>query len=388
MSPEGRIAAEHIWKRFRRDRPPTRLKDIFERARPATPGGRWRWALRDVDLVVEHGEAVGLVGVNGSGKSTLLKILNRIMYPEYGRLEVRGRVGALIEVRSGIHPQLSGRENIFLYGSLLGLTRRQVAERFDEIVEFAGVAPAIDRQVKFYSTGMQMRLGFAVAAFLEPDVLLVDEVLAVGDTSFQQRCLDRMRTVLGMGTTLVFVSHDLAAVEAVCTRGVWIDDGEVRADGSVGEVLSQYRTAIEEAAIEGAAQRGPVRLTESEVGMEGSGVAAHRPLPLRFVLESDAPVVGNLCVGVSDGPSSPFFVVRRDDVHLRAGTTETRCTIEEVPLGRGVYYVWFGIYHEGRELLPWQPAARVEIGGASADPPPRGVMRLSPVHVRATWEIG
>ena len=198
--PDGTIDATHIWKRFRAD--PTRQS---LRARAATvkrhlrgrgPAGLALGARGRRVPGRSPGEAVGLVGINGSGKSTLLKILTRVMYPYAGRVEVAGRTGALIEVRAGIHPELTGRENIHLYGTLLGLPRRMVASRFDEIVEFAQLEDAIDRQVKFYSSGMQMRLGFGVAAFLEPDVLLVDEVLAVGDTGFQQRCIDRMRTML------------------------------------------------------------------------------------------------------------------------------------------------------------------------------------------------
>ena len=219
MLPEGSIAASHLWKRFRADKRHRVLREQVAKVSDRLRGRRrgWRWALRDVDLHVEPGEAVGLMGPNGSGKSTLLKILTRVMYPYAGRLEVSGRVGALIEVRAGIHPQLTGRENAFLYGSLLGLNRRQVQQRFDEIVAFAQLEDAIDRQTKFYSSGMQMRLGFSVAAFLEPDILLVDEILAVGDSSFQQRCLERMSAALAEGVSLVFVSHDLAAIEAVTT---------------------------------------------------------------------------------------------------------------------------------------------------------------------------
>src|SRR5919198_4084977 len=208
MLPSGSISATHLWKRFHADRRRRLLLDQLQ-SLPALlrGGGRrgWRWALRDVDLVAEPGESVALVGANGSGKSTLLKILTGVMYPYSGRVEAAGRVGALIEVRAGIHPDLTGRENIQLYGALLGLGRRKVRERFDEIVGFAELEDAVERQVKHYSTGMQMRLGVAVAAFLEPDILLVDEVLAVGDASFQQRCLDRMRQGLTQGTTLGFV---------------------------------------------------------------------------------------------------------------------------------------------------------------------------------------
>src|SRR5438105_48973 len=250
-SPKGSIEVGHVWKRFRADRRRRLLRDEIQRlsARLAGKAKRgWRWALRDVNLRLEPGESVGLVGVNGSGKTTLLKILTRVMYPYSGRVEVGGRVGALIEVRAGLHPELTGRENVFLMGSLLGLRRKEVAARFDAIVAFSELEPAIDRQLKFYSSGMQTRLGFAVAAFLEPDILLVDEVLAVGDASFQQKCLERMRAVIREGTTLVFVSHDLPAVDSTCARGVWLSDGSVRSDGPIGDVLNGYRQYIEKAA--------------------------------------------------------------------------------------------------------------------------------------------
>ena len=185
------------------------------------------------------------MGPNGSGKSSLLKILSGVMRPYAGTVDVVGRIGALIAVQAGIHNELSGRENIYVYGSILGLKRQEVARRFDEIVEFSELGDAIDRQVKFYSSGMQMRLGFSVVAFLDPVVLLVDEVLAVGDSSFQQRCLDRMRQVLAGGATLVFVSHDLAAVESICNRCVFLHDGVIRNDGPIRDVLSQYRGWIE-----------------------------------------------------------------------------------------------------------------------------------------------
>src|SRR5688500_10689509 len=187
MSPEGTLVADRVWKRFHADRRYSQLRTEIQRLRERGRRRRddYRWALRDVDFRVAPGDSIALVGINGSGKSTLLKILTRVMYPYAGSLDVVGRVGALIEVRAGIHPELTGRENIHLYGTLLGLSRKEVASRFDEIVDFAQLEDAIDRQVKFYSSGMQMRLGFGVAAFLEPDVLLVDEVLAVGDSTFQ-----------------------------------------------------------------------------------------------------------------------------------------------------------------------------------------------------------
>lgn len=247
-SPRGTVEVDHLWKRFRIG---TRLvlRDHIERLGARLHGSTdrgWRWALRDVDFRIEPGEAVGLVGRNGSGKSTLLKILTRVMYPYAGRVAASGRVGALIEVQAGLHEDLTGRENIVLYGSLLGWSRREVARRFDDIIDFAELRDAVDRQVKFYSSGMHMRLGFSVAALLEPDVLLVDEVLAVGDGAFQARCLARLQEVIDGGTTLVYVSHDLDTVRRVCDRVLWLDSGSVREDGKSGAVLAAYESDLDQ----------------------------------------------------------------------------------------------------------------------------------------------
>jgi ABC-type polysaccharide/polyol phosphate transport system ATPase subunit len=391
MSPKGIIDARHIWKRFRADRRRMLLRDELEHLRNAVRGNvsnRWRWALRDLDLRVRPGESVGLIGINGSGKSTLLKILARVMYPYAGSLEVTGRVGALIEVRAGIHPDLTGRENVYLYGSLLGLPRREVTKRFDAIVGFAEVERAIDRQVKFYSSGMQMRLGFAVAAFLEPDILLVDEVLAVGDSSFQQKCMQRMGEVLAQGTSLVFVSHDLAAVEAACARGLWLHDGVVAADGEVRDVLGVYREAIEESAQSGPVPTGPVRLLKAVVSSEdGAMPKTQAPLDLALVVESDAARSASVCVGVSDGPATPFFLVRRE-LELAAGESEVRLAISSLPLPRGRFYVWVSILDAaGRDVLTWHPTAHFDVAGPDLDASPRAVMRLSPIYVDASLEV-
>lgn len=392
MLPEGSISARRIWKRFRADRRRRLFRDELQRlkARFRGKGGRgWRWALRDVDLVAKPGESIGLVGVNGSGKTTLLKILARVMYPYAGVLEVAGRVGALIEVRAGIHPDLTGRENVYLYGSLLGLRRKEVAGRFDDIVAFAELEEAIDRQVKYYSQGMQMRLGFAVAAFLEPDVLLVDEVLAVGDASFQQKCLERMRTVLNQGTTLVFVSHDLAAVEATCSRGLWLQQGIVQADGPVRDVLSRYRQSIEESAVRTFETDGLIRVLKVEAaGSNGDALQTDGPFDVRLVLESSEPRSGILFLGVSEGTPSPIFLLRRD-LHLRSGETEVRCRVARVPLPRGRFYLWAGIYDaRAHDLFPWQPATHFEVSGPDLDATPRAIARLAPVHVAAEWQLG
>jgi len=201
------------------------------------------WALRDVSFDVRQGEVIGLIGRNGGGKSTLLKILARITAPTTGRAGVRGRVGSLLEVGTGFHPDLSGRDNVFLAGAVLGMRRAEIARKFDQIVEFAGVEQFIETPVKRYSSGMYLRLAFAVAAHLEPEILLVDEVLAVGDAEFQRRCLGKLQSVGNLGRTVLFVSHNMAAVLRLCPRAVYLDHGRVVADGPAADVVGAYLDA-------------------------------------------------------------------------------------------------------------------------------------------------
>lgn len=202
------------------------------------------WALRDISFVVRRGETLGLIGHNGSGKSTALKLMCRILEPTAGQVRVEGRVAALIELGAGFHPDLTGRENIFLNGSLLGLTRAEMEMRYDEIVEFSELGRFIDMPLKHYSSGMQMRLGFAIATCVDPDVLLIDEVLAVGDEGFQRKCLARINHFRGSDKAIVFVSHDLGAVRQLCDRVVWLEDGVVMAQGPAHEVVAQYLVRV------------------------------------------------------------------------------------------------------------------------------------------------
>jgi lipopolysaccharide transport system ATP-binding protein len=198
------------------------------------------WALKDVSLEVEHGEVLGIIGRNGSGKSTLLKILSRITKPTEGHAEIRGRVGTLLEVGAGFHPELTGRENIYLNGSILGMTRREIERKFDEIVEFAECGRLLDTPMKHYSSGMYVRLAFAVAAHLETEILLVDEVLAVGDAAFQKKCLGKIGEAAGQGRTVLFVSHNMIAVDSLCTRAICLHEGTVVLQGPPGLVTSRY----------------------------------------------------------------------------------------------------------------------------------------------------
>lgn len=198
------------------------------------------WALKGVNFEVKHGEVIGIIGRNGAGKSTLLKILSRITEPTAGHVDVYGRVGALLEVGTGFHSELTGRENIFLNGAILGMSREEIRRKFDEIVDFAGVEKFIDTPVKHYSSGMGLRLGFAVAAHLEPDILIVDEVLAVGDAEFQRKCMGKMGEVAGEGRTVIFVSHNMAAVRHLCSRGIYLNSGEVNFSGEIDVVIGKY----------------------------------------------------------------------------------------------------------------------------------------------------
>lgn len=198
------------------------------------------WALKDVNFEVHPGEVLGIVGPNGAGKSTLLKILSRVTEPTSGRIELYGRSGSLLEVGTGFHPELSGRENIFLNGAILGMPKREITRKFDEIVAFAEVERFIDTPVKHFSSGMYLRLAFAVAAHLEPDILIVDEVLAVGDARFQRKCLDKMEDVGEQGRTVLFVSHSMPAISRLCSRAILIDGGTVTADGQSDEIIRAY----------------------------------------------------------------------------------------------------------------------------------------------------
>jgi lipopolysaccharide transport system ATP-binding protein len=198
------------------------------------------WALKEVSLTIERGEVVGIIGRNGAGKSTLLRVLSKITYPTSGNIRTQGRVASLLEVGTGFHEELTGRENIYLNGSILGMKKREIDAKLDAIVAFSEVERFLDTPIKHYSSGMRLRLGFAVAAHLDPDVLIIDEILAVGDAGFQRKCLSAMENLQRGGRTVLFVSHNMAAVENLCTRGIWVDEGGIRMDGKAREVINAY----------------------------------------------------------------------------------------------------------------------------------------------------
>ncbi len=319
------------------------------------------WALREVSFGVEEGETLGLIGSNGAGKSTLLKVLSRITEPTEGRATIRGRVGSLLEVGTGFHPELTGRENIYLSGTILGMSRNDVRSKFDRIVGFAGIERFVDTPVKRYSSGMWVRLGFAVAAHLEPEILLVDEVLAVGDAVFQRKCLGKMGDVAREGRTVVFVSHNMGAVAKLCTRSIWLDDGRLEMSGETGEVITRYLSSkggmsAEYAVTDPAEAPGngsfilrAVRVKDCEGSGRGAIDTRHDCF-VEIEYELAGPVPG-LRVGyrllASDGTivlsSTDRDGACRAEADCAPGAYVSRCTIPGGFLNRGRYSISLGI---------------------------------------------
>ena len=320
------------------------------------------WALRDVSFDVPHGEALGLIGGNGAGKSTLLKLLTRITAPTTGRATIHGRVGSLLEVGTGFHPDLTGRENVFLNGAILGMRRAEVARKFDEIVAFAEVERFIDTPVKRYSSGMYLRLAFSVAAHLEPEVLLVDEVLAVGDAAFQAKCLGKMGDVTAEGRTVVFVSHNLDAIQRLCPRSVLLEAGRIADVGRSDDVVRGYLTRqmrrpspAEWLDLSGHRRSGSgvARFVAAlfTTGREQLGGHPHPLAPLEFLLEIDstsARTVSSLAVVIRDvgGTNLVNADIAGDEreIRLEPGRNIVRLRIETLYLNPGEYMVdlWIG----------------------------------------------
>jgi ABC-type polysaccharide/polyol phosphate transport system ATPase subunit len=386
----GEIVAEHAARRFKvYPRESRRLKDVIVargRSRPTEVV-----ALRDVSFRVEPGSAVGLVGRNGSGKTTLLRLISGIIKPTGGQVEVGGRVGSLLELGAGFHPDLTGRENVFLNGSIHGLKRAYVREQLDEIVAFAGLEEFIDLPVRTYSSGMYMRLGFAIAAHIDADVLLLDEVFAVGDEQFQRKCFGKIFEFKQRGGTIVFVSHDASAVERLCDRAVLLRDGVVAFDGPTHDAIVRYRQLLagdRDPAERGAGLKewgsGDVRIDEVElIGPEGetrTQFLAGEPLSLRLRVAAQRPV----------GPPRLSFELRDASGLLVAAGAQSlaelgweadttaltaRFEVDSLPLADGRFHLRLGLSDEtGGELYHWLDDALTFVvypGGEA-----RGVVRL------------
>ena len=318
------------------------------------------WALKDVSFEIRRGEVVGIIGRNGAGKSTLLKVLSRITEPSAGRVTIKGRVASLLEVGTGFHPELTGRENVYLNGAILGMTRAEVKRKFDEIVAFAEIEKFLDTPVKRYSSGMYVRLAFAVAAHLEPEILLVDEVLAVGDAAFQKKCLGKMGEVASEGRTVLFVSHNLGAVNSLCSRGLFINCGSIGYDGPVSEALTTYNASLNKQVItqqllEDLPRRQSsdlARLKQAElIDSEGHIVTTFKygdtlRLHLCFSLGKPLRVAVEVFLKTATGESVTFFASSHFQGQVFNGVqgdNEVELVIPALPLARGRYYLDIGI---------------------------------------------
>jgi lipopolysaccharide transport system ATP-binding protein len=314
------------------------------------------WALKEVSFELRKGEILGVIGHNGSGKSTLLKILSRVTVPTAGRAEIRGRVSSLLEVGTGFHPELTGRENIYLNAIILGMSKREVDKKFDEIVDFSEVDQFIDTPVKRYSSGMKVRLAFAVSAHLDPEILIIDEVLAVGDTAFQKKCLGKMGNVASAGKTVLFVSHNMAAIQSLCDRGIILNKGRLIEDLPIGQAIEKYITTAEERSRQYTLAERPdrsggdlFRFTEIDfLDPESHApinlLIAGQPMLMRIRYECTAPAMlkeVNLSIGFLLAPGAPLFTCRSDVVgktfNIESGEGELFCEIPQCPLLAGRY---------------------------------------------------
>ncbi|MCA9073877.1 MAG: ABC transporter ATP-binding protein [Planctomycetaceae bacterium] len=329
------------------------------------------WALRDVNFDVPEGEVLGIIGHNGAGKSTLLKILSRITEPTEGRAVIRGRVASLLEVGTGFHVELSGRENVFLNGAILGMSKAEITRKFDEIVAFSGVEKFLDTPIKRYSSGMKVRLAFAVAAHLEPEILIIDEVLAVGDQEFQNRCLGKMHDVARSGRTVLFVSHNMAAVESLCTSAMLLKAGKVLSIGTVREIVGQYLSGINAGAAAGRYENPDsplreVRLVASDDRGVTDTVVCGQPATVQVVIRPEMPISDpavRLVVVSHNGQR--IFTCNSRFQYQRLATTgqelELHCLFEGVRLVPGDYTLSATLLSASQELAVAEPAIRFSV---------------------------
>ncbi|KQT34355.1 ABC transporter ATP-binding protein [Methylophilus sp. Leaf414] len=336
------------------------------------------WALRDVDLQVEQGERLAIVGRNGAGKSTLLKLLSRVTEPTCGRAILRGRIASLLEVGTGFHPELTGRENIFLNGAILGMGSHEIERKFDEIVAFADVEKFLDTPVKRYSSGMYTRLAFSVAAHLETDILIIDEVLAVGDAAFQRKCLGKMEDVSRQGRTLIFVSHNMAAVETLCNRAVLLSGGKIVEEGETRKIVESYsRTWRQETSLDDRHDRsgtGQVRIKsisiQNESGQQVSRVVSTQEIGFIVNVKADRDVIGkkiDLILIVCDSRDNrmiPLYTEwSQDDLFVSGELQSFNCRIPAgLPLVPGSYWITAAVLIGGVNADKLERAIEFEVG--------------------------
>lgn len=350
------------WANLRgKEDPFAKVGTVNDRSQKAAKGEHV-WALRDINFDVRKGEVLGIIGKNGAGKSTLLKLLSRVTAPTKGEIKARGRIASLLEVGTGFNPEMTGRENIYMNGTILGMRRREITAKLDEIVDFAGVAKYLDTPTKRYSSGMTVRLGFAIAAFLEPEILIVDEVLAVGDAEFQKKAIGKMQDVSkGGGRTVLFVSHNMASIQALCTRGLLLIDGSIGVDGGVENVISHYiaeNSKEQRTKFENIDQRDGKEIwidfaTYTVNGIEGSNVFSGQEIEFLVRYKSATHHLNTtLFIGI-------YSQIGEKILHLGTPYSELesirssaegifRCKIKKLPLPAGKYYINFSLHINGK----------------------------------------
>ena len=370
------IRVEALGKRYRlAHREPYRaLRDVLGSALRA-PARLWRangssrnghpdflWALKDVSFEVHEGEVFGLIGRNGAGKTTLLKILARVTRPTTGSAQVHGRMGTLLEVGTGFHPELSGRENVFLSGAILGMNRREILRKFDEIVAFAEVEKFIDTPLKHYSTGMQMRLAFAVAAHLEPEILLIDEVLAVGDLEFQKKCLGKMSEVARTGRTILFVSHQLNQIRRLCGTVLWVDAGAIRQLGPTAPVVGAYEAAMTSGQWAARERAGSPHVKARFLGWEIASARGESPhmlstwdeVTFRFTLDVHQPVrMGHHGITLYNSEGQMMWGTAADNLQLDPGRHILSYRLSSLPVKPGIYSWMVSLWENGEQIDLW-----------------------------------
>jgi ABC-2 type transport system ATP-binding protein len=355
------IEVEGVSKRFRlfHERPSSVKERILRFRRPRAEDF---WALRDVEFEVPPGKTCGLVGPNGSGKTTLLKIIGGILRPTGGRVTTRGRIAALLELGAGFHPELTGRENVYLNASILGLSKQETDRYFDDIVGFAELEEFIDNQVKYYSSGMFVRLGFAVAVHVDPEILLIDEVLAVGDEGFQKKCLDRVGAMQAEGRTIVFVTHAMAFVQQICDSAVLLDGGRMQASGDVEQVIREFRavmarrrTGLDEESATREVEITEVDLLDSE-GSPRSMVAPGQSLSVQIELRANKPVDDPVVVvGIHNARDEWVFTSDTERLGVDLGKLDGKLRVtfdlKAIPLLEGQYFLTIGVRDRANQVV-------------------------------------
>ncbi len=369
------------------------VKSAFSKKDRSAPDRTLVWALEDVSFEVERGDVIGVIGRNGAGKSTLLKLLSKITEPTKGFAEVRGRIGSLLEVGTGFHNELTGRENIFLNGAILGMRRAEISRKFDEIVAFAEVDKFIDTPVKRYSSGMYLRLAFAVAAHLEPEILLVDEVLAVGDAAFQKKCMGRLDSIAKEGRTVLFVSHNMGAIRSMCTKGIVLNKGRLEAAGDIGTAMAAYYRQVGALDAETAPTDKPTGTGFGHVTItaEGGGtvISQSKEFDAGTTLTLTQPTGGfMLHCHLVDMFGREVFQLRESNTTLglsgvTPGTYAIKARFPPLWLSPGLYALWFkveiaGEYGSARHVTD---KATVDVEGTS------GAVDNSLLHPGVTWDI-